>query len=71
MAKRTTKKSKTRASAQSQLDVKTFALTPDEAPILTLDCPDFSSGVFNLTFHGSFVTTAGPAALRARKAPKR
>jgi hypothetical protein len=70
MAKRTTKKSKTRASAQLELGVRTLELTPGQAPILTLECPDFSSGMFNLTFQGTFVTTAAPAA-RARKARKR
>lgn len=70
MAKRTTKKSKKGASTQTELSVKTLELTPGEAPILTLDCPDFSSGAFNLTFHGTFVTTTAPAA-RAGKSRKR
>jgi hypothetical protein len=70
MAKRATKKSKTRASAQTELSVKTLELTPGEAPILTLDCPDFSSGMFNLTFQGTFVTSGAPAA-RASRSRKR
>jgi hypothetical protein len=70
MAKRTTKKSKASASAQTELSVKTLELTPGQAPILTLDCPDFSSGMFNLTFSGTFVTTAGAAA-RASRSRKR
>jgi hypothetical protein len=71
MAKRTTKKSKSRVSAQSELNVKTFSLNPDEPPILTLECPDYSSGSFNLTFHGTFVSGSAPAASRARKSRKR
>jgi hypothetical protein len=69
MAKRTTKKSKA-SSAQTELSVKTLELTPGQAPILTLDCPDFSSGMFNLTFSGTFVTSAGSAA-RASRSRKR
>ena len=69
MAKRTTKRSK-RASAQTDLSVKTFELTASEPPLLTLDCPEFSSGQFNLTFQGTFVTRVTSAA-SARKSRKR
>jgi hypothetical protein len=69
MAKRTTRKSTTRAGAQAELTVRKLELTPGETPLLTLECPDYSSGTFSLTFQGTFVTSK-PAA-RARKTPKR
>jgi hypothetical protein len=70
MAKRTTKKSKTRASAEPELTVKRFELTPGEPPLLTLECPDLSSGMFSLTFQGTYVTSLQPAA-RASRSRKR
>ncbi len=70
MAKRTTKTAKAGASAQPALSVKRLELTPGQAPILTLDCPDFSSGMFQLTFEGTFVTTVALAAT-ASKSRKR
>ena len=70
MAKRTTKKSETRASAAPDLTVRRFALTPGEPPLLTLECPDLSSGMFTLTMQGTYVTVDEPAA-RASRSRKR
>jgi hypothetical protein len=68
MAKRTTKRSKARATAQPELTVRTFELTAGETPLLTLECPDLSSGKFTLTFSGTYVTAgASTARGRARK----
>lgn len=68
MAKRTTKRSKARAIEQPDLTVRTFELTAGDTPLLTLECPDLSSGRFSLTFSGTYVTAAVPAArARARK----
>lgn len=68
MAKRTTKRSRAGASAPPELTVRKLELTTEKAPLLTLECPDLSSGRFTFTMEGTFVTTvASSPATRPRK----
>jgi hypothetical protein len=52
------------------LSVKALELTPTGTPLLLLECPEYSSGKFKLTFEGTYVTGVATAS-RAKKLTKR